>query len=374
MKKAAIDLNSYAEYIIRTFNRELGQPQIPTAEGWTFGACRLDDQNTNDFYTIAKTDNCIHILLGDCQAESAYASIMPLLHMNLMRIISKPKFSFTSAFNVLAKSLSQDSIPKHMKISLLGNTIRLNDNYCSLVNVGGSTAYFINSGKVVKKIAQAKNFLSSENHLSKKNFKLKINETLILLNSQLAKHLNESIIENLLKQNRVRSPQKMAELFVRSVTEPAASKCDLIAVVVAAKYKPKHFPRVLTMENTANALPHMRSFISSLLGDYPFSDKSKSEFLLCIDEALANAIRHGQSPDPQTNSVTLKWAPLHDCLLFEILDNGIGFEPDIASWKPPSLDSEKGRGIFIMKNLLDKFEIKDTGIGTKVILAKKFVS
>ena len=56
----------------------------------------------------------------------------------------------------------------------------------------------------------------------------------------------------------------------------------------------------------------------------------------------------------------------------EVQDYGSGFDPTGRGDEPPDLFSERGRGIFLMKHLMDRLEIdSQSGRGTRIIIAKK---
>lgn len=361
------------ENLAEILGAELPMPQIPGIEGLDIGVFRRFEKATPfNFYDFQKLDHSIQIFLGDCCEKSLGGLILPILQLYLLRSLSPSGKSLNHAFEVLKKTLSHHSITSNLKISLIGASIRIGDNFSTIINAGDTTAYVVDKNKSAKQVAFLEKHLSGLATLKQIHFKLKNKEALILLCPQLSDVINEQKLENMIKNSRSQSARRLAESIVNQTADFVDELTDLTAIVVVAEHKPKHFPRELTMENTANALPHMRGFISSLLKDFPFTENSSSDLLLCIDEALANSIRHGQSPDPKTNAVTIKWTPLAKGLQFEILDSGPGFEPDLKKWKPPSLDAEKGRGIYIMKNLLDKFEITDVGSGTKALLIKYF--
>lgn len=126
----------------------------------------------------------------------------------------------------------------------------------------------------------------------------------------------------------------------------------------------------LILENSPESLTKIRTLACEILKKTGCDRTTASDIILCIDEALANAIRYGQSMDKEDNKVTFTWWIDKDHIYFQIVDRGIGFSPDLENWRPPGDDQEKGRGIYIMKQLLTRIEYEDTGIGTKVTLCK----
>ncbi len=85
------------------------------------------------------------------------------------------------------------------------------------------------------------------------------------------------------------------------------------------------------------------------------------DVLIAAGEAVANAIEHGHRHSPQ-GEVSLSAVALVDQLQLTITDTG--------SWKPPhrSPDSHRGRGITLMKALMQKVAIRSDTDGTTVNL------
>ena len=89
-------------------------------------------------------------------------------------------------------------------------------------------------------------------------------------------------------------------------------------------------------------------------------------------EAVINAILHGNKNNPSRN-VDIRLDLLEaGGIQVKIRDQGEGFDPE--SIRDPlendNLLSESGRGILIMRALMDRVEIKPSERGTKICLYK----
>ena len=79
-------------------------------------------------------------------------------------------------------------------------------------------------------------------------------------------------------------------------------------------------------------------------------------------EALANAILYGNSSDPAKRvHVRLEAGP--DGLRLHITDEGAGFDPSNLPdpTSPENLEREDGRGLFVMRHLVDQVTFNDRG-------------
>lgn len=94
---------------------------------------------------------------------------------------------------------------------------------------------------------------------------------------------------------------------------------------------------------------------------------------LSLREALVNAILHGNRADP---AKTVMVACFCECeakggLLLVVRDEGSGFNPlEVPDpTQAESIDSEHGRGIFMMRQLMDEVHYQDDG--REVLLRKR---
>jgi serine/threonine-protein kinase RsbW len=79
---------------------------------------------------------------------------------------------------------------------------------------------------------------------------------------------------------------------------------------------------------------------------------------VALAEALANAILYGSGEDPRAH-VQVKAQVDREALVVEICDEGRGFDLDECTQDPTTpdhLDDEGGRGLFLMRRLMDRVE------------------
>jgi serine/threonine-protein kinase RsbW len=83
---------------------------------------------------------------------------------------------------------------------------------------------------------------------------------------------------------------------------------------------------------------------------------------LAVEEALINAIRHGNRLDP-TKSVRVVSSLSEDLLRIQITDEGDGFDPaDIPDpTDPDNLETPSGRGVMLMRNFMSRVEFSEAG-------------
>jgi serine/threonine-protein kinase RsbW len=89
---------------------------------------------------------------------------------------------------------------------------------------------------------------------------------------------------------------------------------------------------------------------------------------VALTEALSNAILRGNGDDPGKN-VHVRAEVNTRRLVLEVRDEGPGFDFDAAEVDPTTpehLDREDGRGLFLMRQLMDSVERVDVARGSMV--------
>lgn len=87
-------------------------------------------------------------------------------------------------------------------------------------------------------------------------------------------------------------------------------------------------------------------------------------FRTALAEALGNAIRYGTGEDPD-RSVRVRVELLTDAVRIYVVDDGNGFDlgrvPDPT--RPENIDREFGRGLFVIRHLVDDVAFNEKGNG-----------
>lgn len=112
--------------------------------------------------------------------------------------------------------------------------------------------------------------------------------------------------------------------------------------------------------------------ISYLVKEIGFGEETGRHISLAVVEAATNAIKHGNKGDPE-KTVEFRFHIAKDRLAVFVRDCGSGFglEEIEDPRSPENLMKPCGRGIFLMRTLMDKVEYNmDEDRGTEVQLVK----
>jgi serine/threonine-protein kinase RsbW len=112
-------------------------------------------------------------------------------------------------------------------------------------------------------------------------------------------------------------------------------------------------------------------FIEGLLRGFGADESVVADIAISVSELVNNAIFHGNKAAPE-RPVEITCDREDGMVRISVTDEGGGFDPDTI---PDPISDENllkdvGRGIFIVKSLMDDVIIKATDTGTTVTIAK----
>ena len=127
----------------------------------------------------------------------------------------------------------------------------------------------------------------------------------------------------------------------------------------------------ITVPSSTSYLKEIENLTSEVSKYAKLSSGECDDLSIVVTELVNNAIHHGNKND-QNKDVRINLIVKKDKLEVHILDEGYGFNPDELKdpLDPENLLNENGRGIFLIKNMMDKLDFKFTDKGTEVIATK----
>lgn len=121
-----------------------------------------------------------------------------------------------------------------------------------------------------------------------------------------------------------------------------------------------------------NRLAKIDEITERITGQMAFSREAQDDIAISVSEAVNNAIVHGNKSDPE-KSVVIRFIEQDEELKVEVYDEGEGFDPgEIGDpTSPENLMNSKGRGIFIVKHLMDELHLERLSKGMKITMVKR---
>jgi len=127
----------------------------------------------------------------------------------------------------------------------------------------------------------------------------------------------------------------------------------------------------ITIPSLEDYLPDVDNFVEGLLENYGLDKSLIADIAISVTEAVVNAIVHGnKSILEKVVSVTVNRT--RTAVEITVVDQGEGFNPDEIDnpIDEANLLKEVGRGIFIVRSLMDEVKIEPSTTGTKITLIK----
>ena len=112
-------------------------------------------------------------------------------------------------------------------------------------------------------------------------------------------------------------------------------------------------------------------FIEGILRGYGTDESVIADIAISVSELVNNAISH-VSVDKAEPKVVVEINKNTDVVSISVADEGTGFNPDDLAdpLAEENLLKEVGRGIFIVKSLMDSVDIEPSPNGTKITMTK----
>jgi serine/threonine-protein kinase RsbW len=124
-----------------------------------------------------------------------------------------------------------------------------------------------------------------------------------------------------------------------------------------------------TIKSSRSEILKFEKVLEDINGEFGLEHDRFINCQIAISEALVNAIVHGNKENPD-KSVCINIGYDKSTLVIKIKDEGEGFNleeiPDPT--KNDNLLKEHGRGLYIIKSLVDKFECNSSEKGTEFVI------
>jgi serine/threonine-protein kinase RsbW len=130
-----------------------------------------------------------------------------------------------------------------------------------------------------------------------------------------------------------------------------------------------HNSEILIIQSDEKEMKKVEAFIKNFFLKMEIPTFLFNKVLLCISEAVINAIYHGNNNE-FTKTVTLKLLYDNGSIFADVIDQGKGF--DFMRITDPTkgefIKRESGRGLHIIKSLSDCLDFKDNGTCVSIII------
>jgi serine/threonine-protein kinase RsbW len=126
---------------------------------------------------------------------------------------------------------------------------------------------------------------------------------------------------------------------------------------------------ILILQSNQSELEKVENLSLHISKKASLSDEKSDNLAIALTELVNNAILHGNKSQPN-KTVTIKVSYHKQHVMISVKDQGNGFDPSgLADPRDPeNLWKDSGRGIFLVRNLVDKVEFKSSPEGMEIII------
>ena len=130
-----------------------------------------------------------------------------------------------------------------------------------------------------------------------------------------------------------------------------------------------------TFSSSIENLETVEKITSTIAEELNFHNSAMDDLSIAITELFNNAIHHGNKNDPH-KKIKVRYLVSSSQLKISVKDQGGGFSPDEIKdpLAPENILAENGRGLYLVKNLMDNVEVKVHKDGCEIIITKQLLS
>ncbi|HUV31519.1 MAG TPA: ATP-binding protein [Acidobacteriota bacterium] len=135
--------------------------------------------------------------------------------------------------------------------------------------------------------------------------------------------------------------------------------------------RPKIVGDTMVVPSDQEYLTDVDAFLEATLRGYGAGESVIADVAISVTELVNNAMLHGNKSSPD-KTVTIRIQKREDQVHITVSDQGGGFDPDNVEdpLAEENLLKEVGRGIFIVRSLVDSVDFKTSDRGTAVTISK----
>jgi serine/threonine-protein kinase RsbW len=119
----------------------------------------------------------------------------------------------------------------------------------------------------------------------------------------------------------------------------------------------------MVLESNLESVLAVEKLISHAKDEYAITEENYNFIWIALNEAVSNAIKHGNKFDPNKKVRLAVETKNERYLCFSIKDEGAGFDPEIIPdpTTPERITEPNGRGVFLIKKLADFVNYSENG-------------
>lgn len=353
-----------------------------------------------DFYEFFKhSETCVDVVIADVMGKGVSAALLgAAVKTHFFRAIQRLK-SLSDTIPApdeivmeVHKHITKELIQLNSFVTLCYTRFDLNQNQIYLVDAGHTKTIHFQAVSNTVCFLEGQNLplgLDENEVYYQIKFDIEPGDTLFFYSDGFIDARNENKIHfganalaELIKNNGTQPPHQLIQTVWHSLSMlyPLYNSDDLTCIAVKILAPKKKIPLIrseLTISSDFNELATVRSFIRNFwripVPIKGFDEVIAWEVELAVHEAVANVVEHSYHNLPN------RWIHIEVELFYEKVDVRIFHEGDPFTLESLSVDipensKDRGLGLYIIRETMDKIQYLKTDVGKNIIYLSKNLS
>ncbi len=350
----------------------LGPTEVPEGMAVRYLPAVAPLEVGGDWYDVVDLpDGCVAVVVGDCTGRGlAAATTMGQLRSACRALLLQEK----SPAEVLA---ALDRFAEQLPGALCTTV------FCAVLDAGADSLRYSSAGHLpamlmepdgrVELLERGQGLplgLSTLSPRPESEVPMVPAATLTLYTDGLVERRGESLDDGLarlravLVERRASGPDRLADELLAALAPPGRRSDDIALVVFRRPAEPSGSGMAFSMSlrTDPEQLSAMRRRLRDWLSAGGVSGSEAAEVVIAVGEACANSIEHAY-----------RFSPERFVVIEGIMGDGVVeiAVSDDGRWKDGSSDGDRGRGLGIMRALMDEMDVERSAAGTVVRLRKR---
>lgn len=360
--------------LARSLQERLTSIWLPDIDGLSIAVdSRVSEQVGADFYEIIEmADGVVCIVIADVAGAGLQAALIMAMAKLAFRDASLHYKDPVAILEHVNSRLLDVTLERHYLTAFVGlldpNTLQLqyvNASHCCPLLIHDAEIETLDSEGLFVGMFE-------EPHYGQQTVQVTRDDKLLLFTNGLLKAVgpgtcpDRSALETIIESC---GEVPIGDIVARLIVESGEEFEDDITIVGIEVTKEPAEGRVIEISSIPSELMRVEKGILPVLADKGFSQRALFAIKLALEEAVINAMKHGNKMDPD-KKVRVSFTLDNDRAKISIRDEGPGFNPGSIPnpTLPENLQKESGRGIMLMRAYLDDVYYNDDG--TEVTLIK----
>jgi serine/threonine-protein kinase RsbW len=351
----------------REFQERLATMWLPDIDGLAVAVdSRVSQQVGADFYELIEiADGVVCVVIADVAGSGLQATLIMALAKMAFRDAATHYGTPTDILQHVNHQLLDATLERHYLMAFVG-ILDINLMQLAYVNASHCCPLLLRASDV-QPLDSLGLFVGmfEDPHYEQRSIRLTTGDRLFLFSDGFLHALGVDLMNDADRIARIfqdigdKPVGEIVDGFTHQIGPEIVDDVTLLGIQITREAVPS---RSIIIPSNPSELARVEKAIIPILTEKGFSERSLFAIRLGVEEAVINAIKHGNKLDP-TKKVKIDFRLEGDQAKIVIADEGPGFQPGTVPdpTAPEYLEREHGRGLMLIHSYMDEVYFNDKG-------------